>query len=159
VVISVASQAVLGVGIALSVSAIVAIYVTSLTAQNTQQQPTTSSNQQGGIGGSLNTGNNKRNTTASTLTTQIAIPQGAAAQQVGVYYNPNPATISAGSKVTWTNRDNAPHTATDINGSFDTGIISVASSGSAVVKVTGKLSYHCTIHPWMTGTLQVVSQS
>ena len=58
-VISVVSQAVLGVGIALSVSAIVAIYVTSLSAQNTQQQPLTSSNQQGGIGGSLNTGNNK----------------------------------------------------------------------------------------------------
>ncbi|MGC2427878.1 MAG: hypothetical protein WA421_12655 [Nitrososphaeraceae archaeon] len=149
--VSVVSQAVLGVGIALALAAIVTIYVTSLSAQNTQQQPIQSSNQQGG-GVNSNTGSNK-NITDSTLTSQITIPQGAAAQQVDVYYNPSPATVSAGSKVTWTNRDNAPHTATDLNGSFDTGIINVASSGSSVIKSPGKLSYHCTIHPWMTGML------
>jgi plastocyanin len=156
VVVSVVSQAVLGVGIALALAAIVTIYVTSLSAQNTQQQPIPSSNQQGG-GVNSNTGSNK-NITDSTLTSQITIPQGAAAQQVDVYYNPSPATVSAGSKVTWTNRDNAPHTATDLNGSFDTGIINVASSGSSAIKIPGKLSYHCTIHPWMTGMLQVVPQ-
>lgn len=157
-VVSVVSQAVLGVGIALALAAIVTIYVTSLSAQNTQQQPIPSSDQQGGGGVNSNTGSNK-NITDSTLTSQITIPQGAAAQQVNVYYNPSPATVSAGSKVTWTNRDNAPHTATDLNGSFDTGIINVASSGSSVIKSPGKLSYHCTIHPWMTGMLQVVPQS
>ena len=49
-VVSVVSQAVLGVGIALALAPIVTIYVTSLSAQNTQQQPIPSSNQQGGGG-------------------------------------------------------------------------------------------------------------
>jgi hypothetical protein len=38
--------------------------------------------------------------------------QGAAAQQVKTYYLPNPSTVTANSKVTWNNKDIAPHTAT-----------------------------------------------
>jgi plastocyanin len=87
----------------------------------------------------------------------ITIPQGAAAQQVKTYYIPNPNTVTANSKVTWNNKDIAPHTATATDGSFDTGIINVGSSGSAIVRAQGGVPYHCTIHPWMNGMLQVTS--
>jgi plastocyanin len=81
------------------------------------------------------------------------------------YYVPNPSTISANSKVTWNNKDIEPHTATATvtattiatDGSFDTGIINVGSSGSASVKTLGSIPYPCTIHPWMNGILQETS--
>ena len=98
---------------------------------------------------------NKTNTGSTTTT--ISIPQGAAAQQVKVYYLPNPTQVSVGSKITWINKDTAPHTATAIDGSFDTSLINAGSSGSAIIKGTGTIQYHCTIHPWMTGILQTTS--
>jgi plastocyanin len=150
--ISIYSQVVFGIGIALAIAAFVAIYITSLASQNqtnTQQQqlpspsssapPTTSS------------------PSPSSISNNITIPQGAAAQQIKTYYIPTPSNVSANSKVTWNNKDIAPHTATATDGSFDTGIINVGSSGSATVKTQGTISYRCTIHPWMTGLLQVTS--
>jgi plastocyanin len=148
--ISIYSQVVFGIGIALAIAAFVAIYVTTLASQNQtniqqQQQipsspPSTSSPP-----------------SSSSVSTSITIPQGAAAQQVKTYYLPNPSTVTANSKVTWNNKDIAPHTATAIDGSFDTGIMNVGSSGSAIVRAQGTVPYHCTMHPWMNGILHVTS--
>ena len=146
--ISIYSQVVFGIGIALAIAASVAIYVTSLASQNQaniQQQQLPSSSPP------------TPSSSPSSASKSITIPQGAAEQQVKTYYIPNPNTVSANSKVTWNNKDNAPHTATATDGSFDTGIINVGSSGSAIVKAQGTVPYHCTIHPWMNGTLQVTS--
>ncbi len=93
----------------------------------------------------------------STASKSIIIPQGAAAQQVKTYFIPNPSTVSVNSQVTWNNKDVAPHTATATDGSFDTGVINVGSSGSAIVRGQGTIPYRCTIHPWMNGMLQVTS--
>jgi plastocyanin len=144
------SKAIFGIGVALSIASIISIYVTMVAKQNQPSQGSTSvssavSNQPG----------NKTN--AGSTTTTITIPQGAASQQVKVYYQPNPAQLSVGSKITWINKDTAPHTATAINGSFDTSLINAGSSGSAIIKGTGTIQYHCTIHPWMTGILQTTS--
>lgn len=133
--ISLYSQVVFGIGVALAIAALVAIYVTSLASQSQtdvqqRQLPVSES---------------------------IAIPQGAAAQQVKTYYMPNPSSVSANSRVTWKNNDIAPHTATATDGSFDTGIINVGSSGSATVKTQGSVPYRCTIHPWMNGVLQIAT--
>jgi len=143
------SKAIFGIGVALSIASIISIYVTMVAKQNQPSQgsppvPSAVTNQP----------SNKTNTAS---TTTITIPQGAAAQQVKVYYLPNPAQLSVGSKITWINKDTAPHTATAINGSFDTSLINAGSSGSAIIKGTGTIQYHCTIHPWMTGILQTTS--
>ena len=147
--ISIYSQVVFGIGIALAIAAFVAIYVTTLASQNQtniqQQQQIPSSPPSTSI------------LPSSSVSTSITIPQGAAAQQVKTYYLPNPSTVTANSKVTWNNKDIAPHTATATDGSFDTGIINVGSSGSAIVRAQGGVPYHCTIHPWMNGMLQVTS--
>lgn len=82
-----------------------------------------------------------------------------------VYYQPNPAGVSSGSKVTWTNNDIAPHTSgvsstsTNSGKIFDTGLISPGSTGSALVTGNGKIPYHCTFHPWMTGTIQITGSN
>jgi plastocyanin len=147
------SKAIFGIGVALSIASIISIYVTMVAKQN---QPSQGSSQ---VSSSVtNQPSNKTNTgSTTTTTTTITIPQGAAAQQVKVYYLPNPAQLSVGSKITWINKDTAPHTATAINGSFDTSLINAGSSGSAIIKGTGTIQYHCTIHPWMTGILQTTS--
>jgi plastocyanin len=144
------SKAIFGIGVALSIASIISIYVTMVAKQNqlsqgSAQVPSAVTNQP----------SNKTNSGSNTVT--ISIPQGAAAQQVKVYYLPNPTQVSVGSKITWINKDTAPHTATAINGSFDTSLINAGSSGSAIIKGTGTIQYHCTIHPWMTGILQTTS--
>ena len=148
--ISIYSQVVFGIGIALAIAAFVAIYVTTLASQNQtniqQQQQIPSSPP-----------STSTPPSSSSVSTSITIPQGAAAQQVKTYYLPNPSTVTANSKVTWNNKDIAPHTATATDGSFDTGIMKVGSSGSAIVRAQGGVPYHCTIHPWMNGMLQVTS--
>jgi plastocyanin len=147
--ISLYSQVVFGIGVALAIAAFVAIYVTSLASQSqtdVQQRQLPSSPP-----------STPTSSPSPTATENIIIPQGAAAQQVKTYFIPNPDTVSANSQVTWNNKDIAPHTATATDGSFDTGIINVGSSGSATVKTQGSVPYHCTIHPWMNGVLQVTS--
>jgi plastocyanin len=144
------SKAIFGIGVALSIASVISIYVTMIAKQN---QPSQGSPQ---VPSAVTNQPSIKTSTGSTTTT-ITIPQGAAAQQVKVYYIPNPAQLSVGSKITWINKDTAPHTATAINGSFDTSLINAGSSGSAIIKGTGTIQYHCTIHPWMTGILQTTS--
>lgn len=157
---SVLSRATLGIGIALALAAIVTIYVSAIASQrqvsgsginNTSSQQTSSN-----IPKNQTSGSNAEK--SSQPTTQISIPQGAAAQEVKIFYQPTPATVSSGAKITWTNKDIAPHTATADNNSFDTGIIQPGASGSAIIKgQTTTIPYHCTIHPWMKAALVIAS--
>jgi plastocyanin len=71
-------------------------------------------------------------------------------------YQPDPVTIEAGGKVTWINRDSAPHTATADDGSFDTGTLEEGKLGSESFKDAGSYPYFCEIHPDMRGTVEVV---
>ncbi|HEU4944575.1 MAG TPA: cupredoxin family copper-binding protein, partial [Solirubrobacterales bacterium] len=71
-------------------------------------------------------------------------------------YEPNPVTIEEGGKVTWINRDSAPHTATADDGSFDTGTLEEGKLKSESFKEPGSYPYFCEIHPDMTGTVEVV---
>jgi plastocyanin len=69
-----------------------------------------------------------------------------------------PATLTAraGSKVTVKNSDSTAHTATaDSGGAFDTGDIDPGSSATITLKTAGQVAYHCNIHPFMKGTIEV----
>lgn len=87
----------------------------------------------------------------------IAISPGAGSQQVQRYYQPEITQVSEGSTITWDNRDSVTHTASADDGSFDTGSIFPGTSRSAVVQGSGVIPYHCNIHPFMTGSIQVSS--
>jgi plastocyanin len=71
-------------------------------------------------------------------------------------YSPDPVTIQAGGKVTWINRDSAPHTATADDGSFDTGDLEEGKLKSESFKDPGTFTYFCEVHPDMHGTVEVV---
>lgn len=94
----------------------------------------------------------------SAVTTAITIPLDAESHSAENPYSPNPATVSSGSTVTWTNADDEDqHSATADDGSFSTGILSPGQSGQAVISVPAgsTVSYHCDVHPEMRGILQI----
>jgi plastocyanin len=72
-------------------------------------------------------------------------------------YDPDPVTIEEGGKVTWINRDSAPHTATaEDEVTFDTGTLEEGKLKSESFKEPGTYPYYCEIHPDMHGTVEVV---
>src|SRR5438093_785749 len=70
-------------------------------------------------------------------------------------FNPNPVTIASGDSVVWTNNDFTTHRIVLDNGSYDSGNIIPGSSSAATAAITASGTYHCTIHPSMTGTITV----
>ena len=71
-------------------------------------------------------------------------------------FAPASLTVKSGAKVAVTNDDSAAHTATADDGhSFDTGNLDQGSSQTISVTKPGSYAYHCTIHPFMKGTIVV----
>ena len=75
----------------------------------------------------------------------------------GFVFNPSPRTISAGTTVTWVNRDASAHTTTGGSGTetWNSGSLSQNASFSHQFTVPGTYQYVCTIHPGMHGTIIV----
>jgi plastocyanin len=96
---------------------------------------------------------------AAPAATPASSPEsGASAPAVeikGFAFNPATITVPAGTTVTWTNQDAAPHTATADDKSFDTGRLDQGQSGSFTFDTPGTYTYTCTFHPNMKGTVVV----
>src|SRR3954451_7965451 len=71
------------------------------------------------------------------------------------YFEPSEAAIQPGDTVTWTNEGNHPHTVTADDGSFDSGPLQQGESFSHTFQSPGMVSYYCSIHPFMTGSVSV----
>jgi plastocyanin len=71
-------------------------------------------------------------------------------------FGPQALTIPVGTTVTWTNRDDIPHTAVSTDGVFKSKVMDTDEKFSYTFTKAGTYSYYCTIHPKMTG--QVVVQ-
>lgn len=69
-------------------------------------------------------------------------------------FGPSAVTIHVGDTITWTNDGPTAHTATGAG--FDTGILRAGQSSSHTFTSAGMFSYHCTLHPFMKGTITVV---
>lgn len=71
-------------------------------------------------------------------------------------FAPNPMTVTAGQTVSWKNADNDVHRIVQDSGGFATSDIAAGGTASPVTVATrGTITYHCSIHPSMTGTLVV----
>jgi plastocyanin len=69
-----------------------------------------------------------------------------------------PATLTAkrDGRVTVSNDDSTAHTATaDDGSSFDTGQVDPGASKAFTLSKPGRYAYHCSIHPFMHGTIVV----
>jgi len=88
--------------------------------------------------------------------TPVVSDQSAVAIEIRNFdFFPRELTVSAGASVTWTNRDVAPHDATEEAGGWTTGILKQGESGTLIFDNPATYRYLCTIHPDMRGTLRV----
>ena len=70
------------------------------------------------------------------------------------YFEPANAAIQPGDTIIWTNEGNTPHTVTSDDGQFDSGVLNPGQSFAVTFTGgNGTLTYHCTIHPSMTGSV------
>ena len=70
-------------------------------------------------------------------------------------FDPASLTIPVGSTVAWTNGDAVPHTATALDGSFDSDIFDPGATFSHTFSEPGTFDYRCNLHPQMTGIVVV----
>ncbi len=70
-------------------------------------------------------------------------------------FAPEALDIAVGDTVTWVNMDIAPHTATAVDGSWDSGSLAQGDEWSLVIETAGVIDYLCTFHPQMVGALNV----
>ena len=70
-------------------------------------------------------------------------------------FNPDNITIAAGDTVVWTNNMGMTHTATGDSGEFDSGNIAPNKTFSHTFGDAGTITYHCKIHTFLTGTVEV----
>src|SRR5829696_6961642 len=84
---------------------------------------------------------------------------GAAITIVDFAFQPASLEVPAGTTVTWTNGGAAPHTVTADGGAFDSGRLAPGATFSQTFDTAGTFTYHCEIHPQMTGTIVVTEAS
>ncbi len=70
-------------------------------------------------------------------------------------FAPTSLTVAAGSTVTWTNKDDEPHTVVSASGLFRSAALDTNESFSFRFDNPGTYHYACSIHPRMVGTITV----
>ena len=68
---------------------------------------------------------------------------------------PKRLEISSGDIVIWTNDDLVPHTATALDGSWETETITTGNKARLVFSTPGDFDYVCAFHPHMTGFISI----
>jgi plastocyanin len=71
-------------------------------------------------------------------------------------FGPQTITVPVGTTVTWTNKDDIPHTAVSTDGVFKSKVMDTDEQFSFKFTKAGTYSYFCSVHPKMMG--QVVVQ-
>jgi plastocyanin len=70
-------------------------------------------------------------------------------------FSPKRIVVKAGQAITVANEDNVTHTLTANDGAFDTRDLGGGHRDRLTVEAAGTYAYHCEIHPFMTGAVQV----
>jgi plastocyanin len=74
-------------------------------------------------------------------------------------FGPKDLTVPVGTTVTWTNRDDIPHTVVSTDGGvFKSKVLDTDEKFSFTFNKAGSYPYFCSIHPKMTGKILVVVQ-
>jgi plastocyanin len=70
-------------------------------------------------------------------------------------FGPGTLTVPVGTTVTWTNRDDIPHTVLSTEGAFKSKVLDTDDKFSFTFNKPGEYSYFCSVHPKMTGKVVV----
>jgi plastocyanin len=87
-----------------------------------------------------------------------ATPPQAASAEVKVdnfSFGPATLTVAVGTTVTWTNRDDIPHTVVSTDKVFKSKVLDTDEKFSFTFSKAGTYPYFCSIHPKMTGSVVV----
>jgi plastocyanin len=84
----------------------------------------------------------------NTKTNQIVIKD--------FHFDPQVLTVKSGEKITWTNRDEEPHTVVSVEKQFKkSGPLDTDQEFTITAGAPGTYTYYCSVHPKMTGTIVV----
>jgi len=70
-------------------------------------------------------------------------------------FNPKEITVAKGTIVTWTNRDDVPHTVTSTQQKFRSKALDTGDQFSFTFTEAGTYPYFCSVHPMMTAKVIV----
>ena len=70
-------------------------------------------------------------------------------------FEPETLTVPVGTTVTWTNRDDIPHTVVNTDGVFKSKVRDTDEKFSYTFSKAGTYPYYCSVHPKMTGKVVV----
>ena len=98
-------------------------------------------------GPSIVTASNSSNDQPSAANTAVNIDN--------FVFGPPTLTVPVGATVTWTNKDDIPHTAVSTDGAFKSKVMDTDEKFSYTFTKAGTYPYYCSIHPKMTGKVIV----
>jgi nitrite reductase (NO-forming) len=97
----------------------------------------------------------KSQTGGSMGATEVSIEKGAAVDK-DKGYAPVRISVRTNDTVTWSNDDSAMHTVdSQKEGLFSSGLLSQKRTFAHTFEEKGTYEYHCSLHPWMEGTVTV----
>jgi plastocyanin len=70
-------------------------------------------------------------------------------------FGPQTITVPVGATVTWTNRDDIPHTVVSTDGLFNSKVRDTDEKFSYTFAKAGTYPYYCSVHPKMIGKIVV----
>ncbi len=77
-------------------------------------------------------------------------------KMVDIKFDPEDATAGVGQEVCWVNEDTIEHNAVAESGAdFESDLYGEGETFTTTVEEAGTVEYVCTIHPGMTGTIEV----
>ncbi len=80
------------------------------------------------------------------------------ARSIGIqdnYFEPASANVAPGTTLMWINHGQEQHTVSADDGQFDSEVLNPGDIFVVTVEGSGKLTYHCSLHPEMKGTITV----
>ncbi len=101
---------------------------------------------------------------AATLVTGVvrANDPPAAEQQIAIYnykFSPEVLTVPVGTTVTWTNKDDVPHSVVSSDKHFpQSGGLDTGDHYSYTFSDAGSYEYFCSLHPFMKGKIVVTDK-
>jgi plastocyanin len=94
----------------------------------------------------------------------VTILPGSSSPSNGKFFEPETLTVSIGTTVTWTNDDSTLHTVTsgspeagNSGTEFDSSYLAAGKTFQHQFSNSGTFDYYCTLHPYMSGKIVVVS--
>ena len=84
-----------------------------------------------------------------------AKPNGTSVVISNFAFSPSTLHVAPGTTIRISNADGVAHTVTADDKSFDSGDIAGGATATITIKAPGRYAYHCDIHNYMTGVIEV----